>query len=147
MRKAYRILAFTVPVLVVIQAMAIAFALFGLGKWVEDGHSLTKSAMESEDVHFTGSAGFMIHGVFGEMLIPLVAIALLVVSFFTKAPGASKWAAFVLLAVVVQIALAFASFGAPILGLLHGLNAFILAGVAAVAARRIATEEPVSSTV
>ena len=103
MRKAYRVLAFAIPVLVVVQAMAIAFALFGLSKWVEDGHSLTKSAMESENVDFTGSAGFMIHGIFGEMLIPLVAIALLVVSFFTKVPGASKWAAYVLVAVVVHL--------------------------------------------
>ena len=147
MRKAYRVLAFAIPVLVVVQAMAIAFALFGLSKWVEDGHSLTKSAMESENVDFTGSAGFMIHGMFGEMLIPLVAIALLVVSFFTKVPGASKWAAYVVLAVVVQVALAFASFGAPVVGLLHGLNAFVLAGVAAVAARRIMTAEPLPSTV
>jgi len=142
MRKAYAVLAWAIPVLVVIQAMAIAFALFGLGKWVEDGGTLDKATMESDkSVGFTGEAGFMIHGIFGEMLIPLVAILLLVVSFFTKVPGASKWAGFVLLDVVVQIALAFMSFGAPVIGPLHALNAFVLAMLGVLAARRVGTGE------
>lgn len=147
MRKTYTILAWAIPVLVVIQAMAIAFALFGLGKWVEDGGNLDKAAMESDKgVGFTGEAGFMIHGMFGEMLIPLVAILLLVVSFFTKVPGASKWAGFVLLDVVVQIALAFISFGAPVIGPLHALNAFVLAMLGVLAARRVGAGAGVTTT-
>lgn len=142
MRKAYTILAWAIPVLVVVQAMAIAFALFGLSTWVEDGGTLDKATMESDkSVGFTGEAGFMIHGINGQMLIPLVAIALLVVSFFVKVPGATKWAGFVLLDVVVQIALAFVSFGAPVVGTLHGLNAFVLAMLGVLAARRVAAAE------
>jgi hypothetical protein len=138
MRKTYTVLAWAITVLVVVQAMAIAFALFGLGKWVEDGGTFDKAAMESDKgIGFTGEVGFMIHGMFGEMLIPLVAIALLVVSFFTKVPGATKWAGFVLLDIVVQIALAFISFGAPVIGPLHALNAFVLAMLGVLAARRV----------
>jgi hypothetical protein len=146
MRKTYTVLAWAITVLVVVQAMAIAFALFGLGKWVEDGGTFDKAAMESDKgMGFTGEVGFMIHGVLGEMLIPLVAIALLVVSFFTKVPGASKWAGFVLLDVVVQIALAFISFGAPVIGPLHALNAFVLAMLGVLAARRVGAGETLTA--
>ena len=48
--------------------------------------------------------------------------------------------------VVLQIALAFLSFGVtPVLGLLHGLNAFALLAVAAIASRR-AAGAPVATT-
>ena len=46
MRSVYRVLAFVVAAEVVIQAAAIAFAVFGLGKWVEDGGTLNKATME-----------------------------------------------------------------------------------------------------
>ena len=39
---------------------------------------------------------------------------------------------------MLQIALAFVSFGAPVVGALHGLNAFALLAVAGMAARRAA---------
>ncbi len=139
MRATYRYLAYAIPVLVAVQAAAIAFAFFGLSAWIEDGHNLTKAAMESESTSFTGTAGFMIHGMFGEMLIPLVAIVLLAVSFVAKVPGGSKWAAFVLLDIVLQIALAFTAFGAPVVGILHGLNALFLAWLGWTAAHRVAT--------
>ena len=48
--------------------------------------------MEDEDLSFTGVAGFMVHGINGMMIIPLLGIALLVVSFFAKFDGAVKWA-------------------------------------------------------
>jgi hypothetical protein len=76
------------------------------------------------------------HGLFGTGIIPLLAILLLIVSFFAKIPGGSKWAGYVFLAVVVQIVLAFLAFGVPALGFLHPVNAFVLMGVAATAGRR-----------
>jgi hypothetical protein len=127
MRSAYKYLAFAVPVLVAVQAAAIAFAFFGLGKWIEDGGTLDKAAMEDEDLSFTGVLGFMIHGINGQMVIPLVAIILLIVAFFAKIPGGVKWAAFILVDVIVQIAFAFGAFGAPAIGIFHGLNALFLA--------------------
>ena len=139
MRATYRFLAYAIPVLVAVQAAAIAFAFFGLGAWIEDGHQLTKSTMDSANTKFVGDLGFMVHGMDGELLIPLVALALLVVSFFAKVPGGSKWAAFVLLDVVFQVALAFVAFGAPVVGMLHGLNALLLAWLGWNTAHRMAT--------
>jgi hypothetical protein len=136
MRAAYKYLAYAIPVLVAVQAAAIAFAFFGLSKWIEDGGTLDKAAMESEDTSFTGVVGFMVHGINGQMLIPLVALILLIVSFFAKVPGGVKWAAFILVDVIVQIVFAFAGFGAPVLGMFHGLNALLLAWLGYAAGRR-----------
>lgn len=127
MRATYKFLAYAVAALVVLQAAMIAFALFGLGKWVEDGNSLTPAVLEADEPpDFLGAIGFMIHGMNGMMLIPLVALLLLIVSFFTKIPGAAKWAGFVLLTVVVQVSLGMFGHGMPALGILHGANAFLL---------------------
>ena len=136
MRSAYRVLAFLVAGLVVVQAFAIAYAMAGLGKWVQDGNTFDKAAFESDDLTFDGIAGFMIHGINGMMLIPLVALLLLIVSFFAKVPGGVKWAGLVLLFVVIQVALGIFGHEIPILGGLHGLNALILFGLAVTAGMR-----------
>ncbi len=137
MRSTYRVLAYAVAALVVVQAAAIAFGVFGLTKWVDDGGTLDKATMESADTTFTGDAGFVVHGLNGTMLIPLVALLLVVVSFFAKVPGGSAWAGLVLLAVVVQVALGIFSHVVPSLGALHGVNALVLLGLALVAGRRV----------
>ena len=141
MKSVYRVLAYAIPALVAVQAAAIAFGFFGLGKWIEDGGTLDKASMESSNTHFTGDLGLMIHGMNGQMLIPLVALLLLIVSFFAKVPGGSKWAAFVLLDVVVQVAFAFGAFSAPVVGMFHGLNALFLAWLGWTAARRVGATE------
>jgi hypothetical protein len=139
MKSVYKYLAYAIPVLVAVQAAAIAVAFFGLGKWIEDGGTLDKAAMESSSLKFTGDFGFMIHAMDGQFLIPLVALVLLIVSFFAKIPGGTKWALFVLLDIVLQVALAFTAFGAPIVGLLHGLNALFLAWLGFAAGHRVST--------
>jgi hypothetical protein len=139
MRAVYKYLAYAVPVLVAVQAAAIAFAFFGLSKWIEDGGTLDKATMESESTSFTGVVGFMVHGINGQMIIPLVAIVLLVVSFFAQVPGGVKWAAFILVDVIVQIAFAFGAFGAPVVGMFHGLNALFLAWLGYTAGKRAGT--------
>jgi hypothetical protein len=50
-----------------------------------------------------------------------------------------KWAGYVVLAVIVQFALAAFASEAALVGVLHGINAFILAAVAGIAGRRVAT--------
>jgi hypothetical protein len=135
MRNAYRILAIIIAVEVVIQAMAMVFAIAGLGIWVDEGGVLDKAAFESEDLDFTGVLGFAIHGINGMMIIPLLGLALLVVSFFAKVPGGVKWAGIVLAAIVVQVFLGLFGHEVAYIGLLHGLNAFILMGSAGNAAR------------
>jgi hypothetical protein len=129
MKQAYRAIALLIALGVVVQASAIAFGWFQVIVDVEDGAAFTK---DSE-----ANAGHMIHGIVGMTVIPLLALLLLVSSFFTKVKGASKWAGFVLLAVVVQVTLAFVAFGVAAVGALHGMNALILLGLAVLTARRI----------
>jgi hypothetical protein len=128
MRKAYQALAFLIAICVVLQATWIGLATFILIGDLDDGKTIDKN--------YDGNWADSLHGIFGTAVIPLLAIVLLIVSFFAKIPGGSKWAGYVFLAVVVQIFLAFLAFGVPVLGFLHPINAFVLMGVAATAGRR-----------
>jgi hypothetical protein len=135
MRQTYRVLAGLVAVLVVVQAAAIVYAIAGLGYWIqEEGGVLDKAAMDSE-VEFTGVVGFMIHGMNGTMLIPLVGLALLVVSFFAKVPHGIALAGGVAVLIALQIALGIFAHAMPWLGPFHGINAFLLLGTALMAVR------------
>lgn len=138
MRTAYKVLAYLVALGVVVQAGAIAFAVSGLGIWVMEGGVFDKAAFESETLEFTGIAGFMVHGMNGMMVIPLLALLLLIVSFFAKVPRGIVMAAVVLLLVVVQVTLGLLGHSTPYAGLLHGVNALILLG-AAISAGRLAS--------
>jgi hypothetical protein len=144
MRNAYRILAIVIAVEVVIQAMAIVLAVSGLFIWVDDGGTLDKAALEGEDLSFTGFAGFPIHFINGTMVIPLIGLALLIVSFFAKVPGGVKWAAIILGLIIVQVFLGIFGHESAYSGLLHGLNAFILMGSAGNAARLAKTADATS---
>lgn len=150
MRNVYRILAIIIAIEVAIQAMVMVYAVAGLGKWVEDGGVLDKAVMESDAKPFPEVVGFAIHGINGMMVIPALALILLIVSFFVKAAGAVKFAAIVLLLVALQITLGLLGHGAPILGALHGINAFLIVGAAIAAARRIggaaSTDSPMAAT-
>jgi hypothetical protein len=136
MTSVYRVLAYLIALEVVVQAAAIAFALAGLGTWIQKGGVLDAAAMESETTEFTGIAGFMVHGINGQMIIPLIALLLLICSFFARIPGGVLWAGLVLLAVVVQVLLGIFGHGAPVLGLVHGIVAFVLFSLAVIAARK-----------
>lgn len=126
MRAAYRYLAYAIDVLILLQAAAIAWAVFGLSKWIDDGHTLSKSTMDSGKTLFTEENGFAIHGISGMMVIPLVAVILLVVSFFAKVPEGVKWAGMVFGGVVVQVVLGIGGHSLPALGFLHGFFALLL---------------------
>ncbi|NUT33262.1 MAG: hypothetical protein HOV79_09325 [Hamadaea sp.] len=136
MRTAYKVLAYIIAIEVAVQAMAMVYAVAGLGKWVDRGGVLDKAVMESDESPFPEVAGFAIHAINGMMIIPLLALILLIISFFTRIPGAVKNAVLVLVLVALQITLGLLGHGTPILGALHGLNAFILVGAALAAARR-----------
>ena len=138
MRSAYRVLAYLLAGLVLVQAAAIAYAIAGLGYWVsEDGGVLDKALMDSDDAEFQGLGGFMIHGMNGMMLIPLVVLLLLIVSFFAKIPGGTKTAAILLGLVVVQVVLGIASHGLPYAIILHALNAFLIFVIAGMTAQKM----------
>jgi hypothetical protein len=131
MKATYRVLAYLIPVIVALQASFIALGVFGLGKFVEDGNDFTKSILENGGS--TGDVGFAMHG-FGAMAAALVGLLLLIVSFFAKIEGGVRAATFVFLDVVLQWVLAFVSFGVWAVGILHGLNAFLLFGLGMMAA-------------
>jgi hypothetical protein len=131
MKATYRVLAILIPVIVALQASFIALGVFGLGKWVEDGNDFTKSVLENGGS--TGDIGFVLHS-FGAIAAALVALLLLIVSFFAKIEGGVRAAALVFADVLVQWVLAFVSFGAWAVGILHGLNAFLMFGLGMMAA-------------
>ena len=145
MKSAYRVLAGLTCLLVLVQAAAIAFGTFGIINFVEGGNDYTK-AIGEERAAEAGGIGQNIHS-FGAMAIALVAIVLLIVSFFAKIDGGVKWAGIVFAAVLLQWVLAIIAFSAPVVGLLHGLNAFVIFGTAMTAMQRArsATSAPVAA--
>ena len=137
MRTAYKVLAYLVAAEVVIQAMAMVWAIAGLGKWVDGGGVLDKAAMESGGTPFPEVTGLLLHGINGSFVIPGIALVLLILSFFARIRGAIKWAAIVFVLTVVQGQLGFLGHEIPAVGALHGLNALALFTAALYAGRRI----------
>ncbi|MGW7679340.1 hypothetical protein ACWGID_01285 [Kribbella sp. NPDC054772] len=90
------------------------------------------------DKNYNGDWGHSLHSIVGSTIIPLLALLLLIVSFFAHVEGGVKWALYVFGLVVLQIALAFLAFAVPVIGALHGLNALALLAVAGLASRRAA---------
>ncbi|GAA2292743.1 hypothetical protein GCM10010149_45580 [Nonomuraea roseoviolacea subsp. roseoviolacea] len=136
MRVVYKVLAYLVAVEVAVQAAVMVFGDAGLGKWVGQGGVLDKTVLESEASPFPEVVGFMAHGINGMMVIPVIALLLLISSFFARVPGAVKAAGLVLLLVAVQVTLGLVGHDIPALGALHGLNALLLFSSALYAARR-----------
>lgn len=126
----------TIAGLTLLQGAFIAWAGMGMAKFVDDGGTVNK-AMMSGKVNHGWEYGYVLHGIFGEMLIPLVGLALVVVAFVSKAPGALKWAGILLGAIVAQIVLAMIGGAVPFLGVLHGLFAFVLFFLCFVAVKRV----------
>ncbi|MFI1994358.1 hypothetical protein [Actinoplanes sp. NPDC020271] len=129
MRSVYRVLSVLITLGVVIQLTVIAAAWFLVLDDVDNGGVFDNNSRNwAHDVH----------SVVGAELIPLLALTLLVVSFFAHVPGGVKWAALTFGAVVLQIVLAFAGYRVPGLGALHGLNALAVAGLAQMAGKQAA---------
>jgi len=126
MKAAYKWLAFAIAVEVVVQAAVIAYGYASLGKYVDDGATLTKDTDS-----FPGLTSLIIHGANGMVLIPLLAIALLVVAVLSRIPGAPKVAGILLGLVVLQVLLGMFGHDLPFLALLHGVNALAIFGFAA----------------
>jgi hypothetical protein len=139
MRTAYKVLAYIVAAEVAIQAMAMVWAIAGLVKWVDAGGVFDKSIMESGATPFTEVFGIIVHAINGTFVIPGIALALLIVSFFTKVRGAIKWAVIVFVLVVAQGQIGYLGHELPLAGALHGLNALALFGAALYTGRRMRT--------
>jgi heme A synthase len=146
MKTAYRVLAFAIAALVAIQAAAIGYAVFAQLNWIDNGGTVDKASIESAP----GTAAYIFHALDGGVVL-LIALALLIVSFFAKIPQGVRWAVIVLIATVVQIALGTLSHMLAAIGAVHGAAALVLFGVAVMAAMRArkpaAVEEAVPAEV
>lgn len=139
MKTVHKVLAYLIALEVIVQASMMAFAVAGLGVWVaEEGGTLDKAAFESifeGELTFTGVQGMMVHGMNGMMVIPILALLLLVTSFFAKTRGAIKFSLLVVGLVALQVFLGLLGHSTPYGGLLHGANALILFTAALYTAR------------
>ena len=150
MKSVYRFFAFLIAAGVALQAAAMAYAVFGLVKWIDEGGTLDKAAITAAREGTTpigGEVGFSTHGMVGMMVMPAIVLLFLILSFFAKVPGGIKWALIVFGITIVQVALGLFAHDIAGLGWLHGVNALILFGVAISAALRVRTGSPVDERV
>ena len=126
MRRAYQIICHIIAACVVIQAAVIAWSTFVILNATGEG-----AAVSEDNV----PVGFLVHSVVGQMVIPVLALALLVVALIARA--GVMWAVWLLVAVLVQVFLGYSSFELPGLGLLHGITAFVVLGLAETGARTV----------
>ncbi len=139
MRSTYRVLAILIAIVVVLQAASIAFAWFDVLHAVDEGKAFA-------DIDDDTNAGHAMHSL-GAVATALLALLLLIVSFFAKIPGGVKWALIVFGVMLLQWVLAIVAFSVPAIGFLHGINALILAGVAGRASRQASVvDTPASPT-
>jgi hypothetical protein len=151
MKQVYRVLAYLVAVGVAIQAASIAYAMFGLIKWIEGGGILDQSTELTPALG--GYLGFSWHATGGIFVIPVISLLLLISSFFAKVPGGIRWALIVLGVTVIQVALGLFSHSVAGLGWLHGITALALFGAAMMAGMRVsgavaskaAVDEPIAT--
>lgn len=140
MRAAYLWLARLISLLVVVQAMMIVFAVAGLFHWIrEKGGAVDASVVAVWDQTpptFTGAIGHFIHSVTGERVFPVLALLLLIVAFFAKVSQGVVIALVLFLLVVLQTVTGLFGDQMPYLGLIHGLNAFLIFGAAMAAAMK-----------
>ncbi|MDQ0095576.1 hypothetical protein [Paeniglutamicibacter psychrophenolicus] len=125
MRTAYKVVAHIIAAAVVVQAALIAWTMFGLIPSFESGVLPSEPPLTA-----------IMHGEVGMFAIPVLVLALLVISIFAHA--GLRWALWLLLAVLVQISLAFAAFETAWVGALHGLNAFTIIALAELGVRAVA---------
>jgi hypothetical protein len=130
MRRVYQVLCHIIAGAVVLQAAVIAWSTFAILGASEEGAGLAADP---------GHTGFTVHGAVGQVVIPLLALAVLIVALVARA--GIKWAAWLVVAVLVQVMLGYISFGLPGLGLLHGINAFIIIGLSETAAASVAVSK------
>lgn len=136
MSATYRVLAYVTVALVALQAAFIGFGDFGLNEWIAGGGELNQALIEDEEgpLPFAGVIGYILHGLVGQFLIPLIALILLIVSFFAKVTKGMLLAGIVFGLVVVQVILGLSEI--PALGALHGINALAIFAMAMIAAGR-----------
>ncbi|WOP19134.1 hypothetical protein [Raineyella sp. LH-20] len=126
MTTAVKYLARLIALLVVVQA---AVVVWGVAEEIR-----FQEANPGAQVPFP--VGAMLHGTIGMYVIPAVALILFILTLIAR--RARLWAGLALVSAVLQVAVGLGGILlSPYLGLIHGVNAFVLAGLAMMTARAI----------
>jgi hypothetical protein len=137
MKQLYRVLAYAIAAGVVLQAAAIAYAVFGMFEWVAAGGTIDKALIESGNPQVGGITGFNLHQRVGVTILPLLALLFLISSFFARIPGGIRWALIVFAATLAQSLLGIFAHENSAVGWLHGAMALILFSCALVSGIRV----------
>lgn len=137
MKQLYRALAYLIAAGVALQAAAIAYSVFAMFDWVARGGTIDKALIETENPEIGGITGFNLHQLMGVNIIPLLALLLLISSFFAKIRGGIIWALIVFGATLTQSLLGIYSHEIAGLGWLHGVGALVLFSCAVTAGMRV----------
>jgi hypothetical protein len=136
-KRLYRVLAYVIAAGVVLQAAAIAYAVFGMFEWVAAGGTIDKALIESDNPEIGGITGFNLHQLVGVTILPLLALLFLISSFFARVPGGIRWALIVFAATLAQSLLGIFAHENSAVGWLHGATALILFSCALVSGIRV----------
>jgi hypothetical protein len=137
MKQIYRALAYLIAAGVVVQAAAIAYAVFRMFEWVAAGGTIDKALIESDNPQIGGIAGFNLHQLVGVTILPLLALLFLISSFFARIPGGIRWALILFAATLLQSLIGIYAHHSSAVGWLHGAMALILFTVAVVSGIRV----------
>jgi hypothetical protein len=137
MKQLYRVLAFLIAAGVILQAAAIAYAVFAMFEWVGAGGTIDKALIESENPEIGGITGFNLHQLVGVTVFPLLALVFLMSSFFARIPGGIRWGFVVFAVTVAQSLLGISAHHTAGVGWLHGGMAVVLFVCAVVAGVRV----------
>jgi len=124
MNAAFRIWASLVSLAIIVQVGLAGYGAFHAVDVSDDKGALSKNGV---------SDGFNAHAALGYVIV-LAALVLLILAFLARrqSPGGAraKWAGILLVLLVVQVLLAALGGAVAWLGVLHGMNALAVAGVA-----------------
>ena len=123
MNSAFRIWASIVSLAIIVQVGLAGYGAFHAVDEADDKGTIGKNAV---------SDGFNAHAALGYIIL-LAALILLVLAFVARragGPSRVKSSAVVLGLIVLQLPLAWLGAATPGLGILHGMNALAVAGVA-----------------
>ena len=124
MNAAFRIWASLVSLAVIVQVGLAGYGAFHAADVSDDKGAISKNGV---------SDGFNAHAALGYVIL-IAALVLLILAFLARrqSPGGArpKWAGILLVLLVVQILLAGLGGAVAWLGVLHGMNALAVAGVA-----------------
>jgi hypothetical protein len=120
--SAFRIWSSLVSLAIIVQVGLAAYGGFHAVNESDDKGVIGKKAV---------SNGFDAHAALGYIIL-LAAIVLVVLAFLSRAngPWRPRWSGLILGLIVVQVLLAWLGGAAAWLGVLHGMNALAVAGVA-----------------